>query len=138
MPKVERFEDLEVWKNARKLANMVYRVTQNEQFSKDFGLKDQVRRAAVSIFSNIAEGFESQSQKMFVDYLGRAKASAGELRAQLYLCLDLKYASQEEYSETNELALICSKQLARFIQYLRTQPNSFRVNEEGVTYHVSD
>ena len=138
MPKVERFEDLEVWKNARKLANMVYRVTQNERFSKDFGLKDQVRRAAVSILSNIAEGFESQSQKMFVDYLGRAKASAGELRAQLYLCIDLKYTSQEEYSETNELALTCSKQLARFIQYLRTQPNSFRVNEEGVTYHVSD
>ena len=138
MPKVERFEDLEVWKNARKLANMVYRVTQNERFSKDFGLKDQVRRAAVSILSNIAEGFESQSQKMFVDYLGRAKASAGELRAQLYLSLDLKYASQDEYSETNELALTCSKQLARFIQYLRTQPTSFRVNEEEVKYHVSD
>ncbi len=138
MPKVERFEDLEVWKNARKLANMVYRVTQNERFSKDFGLKDQVRRAAVSILSNIAEGFESQSQKMFVDYLGRAKALAGELRAQLYLSLDLKYASQDEYSETNELALTCSKQLARFIQYLRTQPTSFRVNEEEVKYHVSD
>ena len=138
MPKVERFEDLEVWKNARKLANMVYRVTQNERFSKDFGLKDQVRRAAVSILSNIAEGFESQSQKMFVDYLGRAKALAGELRAQLYLCIDLKYTSQEEYSETNELALTCSKQLARFIQYLRTQPTSFRVNEEEVKYHVSD
>ncbi len=136
MPKVERFEDLEVWKNARRLANLIYRVTQNERFSKDFGLKDQIRRAAVSILSNIAEGFESQSQKMFIDYLGRAKASAGELRAQLYLCLDLKYASQEEYIEANELALTCSKQLARFIQYLRTQPNSFRVNEEGAEYHV--
>ncbi len=115
---------------------MVYRVTQNERFSKDFGLKDQVRRAAVSILSNIAEGFESQSQKMFIDYLGRAKASAGELRAQLYLCLDLKYVSQEEYNGANELALTCSKQLARFIQYLRTQPNSFRVNEEGAEYHA--
>ena len=77
MPKVSRFEDLDVWQNARKLVLMVYRLTQAEQFSKDFGLKDQIRRAAVSVVSNIAEGFESPTQKTFADYLGRAKASAG-------------------------------------------------------------
>lgn len=136
MPKVNRFEELDVWQNAKKLAVLVYRLTQNERFSKDFGLKDQIRRASVSIVSNIAEGFESQTQNTFIDYLGRAKASAGEVRAQLYLALDFEYMTKPEFDEAYELGLTCSKQLTRFIQYLRTQPNDRRVNDEGVTYNV--
>ena len=136
MPKVKTFEELDVWQNARKLAVMVYRLTQNERFAKDFGLKDQIRRAAVSIVSNIAEGFESSTQKIFVDYLGRAKASAGEVRAQLYIALDLEYLTKTEFDEAHNLVVICSKQLTSFIQYLHTQPNDRRVNEEGATYNV--
>jgi len=136
MAKVNRFEELEVWQNARKLAVLIYRLTQNERFSKDFGLKDQIRHASVSVVSNIAEGFESQTQSTFIDYLGRAKASAGEVRAQLYLALDFEYLAKSEFDEACELGLVCSKQLTRFIQYLRTQPNDRRVNEEGVTYNV--
>jgi four helix bundle protein len=136
VPKVNRFEELDVWQNAKKLAVLVYRFTQNERFSKDFGLKEQIRRASVSIVSNIAEGFESQTQSTFIDYLGRAKASAGEVRAQLYLALDFEYLTKPEFDEAYELGLTCSKQLTRFIQYLRTQPNDRRVNDEGVTYNV--
>jgi four helix bundle protein len=136
MPKVNRFEDLDVWKNARQLVLVVYRLTQAEQFSKDFGLKDQIRRAAVSVVSNVAEGFESPTQKTFADYLGRAKASAGEVRTQLYLALDLAYVNQSEFDEAYQLALVCSKQLTRFIQYLHAQPNDRRVNDEGASYDV--
>ncbi len=136
MPKVDRFEDLEVWKNARTLANAIYRLTQKGLLAKDFGMRDQMQRAAVSILSNVAEGFESQTQNMFAEYLGRSKASAGELRAQLYLSVDLAYISQDEFNQVMELVTLCSKQLARFIQYLHSNPNSRRVNEDGATYDV--
>jgi four helix bundle protein len=95
-----------------------------------------MRRAAVSIMSNIAEGFESQTQAMFIKYLAYAKGSAGELRAQFYIARDQKYVSEENFSEMFSLAEICSKQLSRFIQYLENQPNARRVREEGVTYNV--
>jgi four helix bundle protein len=91
MATIERFEDLDVWKRARSLANLIYDFTDGELFKRDFVLRDQIRRAVVSIMSNIAEGFESRTQVMFIKYLGRAKASAGEARAQLYLALDRKY-----------------------------------------------
>jgi four helix bundle protein len=136
MAKVEHFEDLDVWQNSRRLAGVIYRLTQSELFARDFGLKDQIRRAAVSIVSNIAEGFESQTQATFIDYLGRAKASAGEVRAQLYLAMDLEYLNQNEFDEAYSLVVICSKQLVRFIQYLRSQPNARRVNEEEAAYDI--
>jgi four helix bundle protein len=122
--------------NARKLANFIYRLTQKGLLSKDFGLRDQMQRAAVSVLSNIAEGFESSTQNMFAEYLGRSKASAGELRAQLYLSLDLDYVTEDEFNQAMELVTLCSKQLARFIQYLHSNPNSRRVNEDGATYDV--
>jgi len=102
----------------------------------EFGLRDQMRRAAVSIMSNIAEGFESQTQAMFIKYPAYAKGSAGELRAQLYIARDQGYLTDEEFNTTFSFAEICSKQLARFIQYLESQPNARRVREEGVTYNV--
>lgn len=95
-----------------------------------------MRRASVSIMSNIAEGFESQTQAMFIKYLGHAKGSAGELRAQLYIAKDQRYLSEENFSEMFSLAEICSKQLARFIQYLETQPNARRIREDGAEYNV--
>lgn len=86
--------------------------------------------------SNIAEGFESQTQAMFIKYLGFAKGSAGELRAQLYIAKDQGYISQEIFSEMVSLAEICSKQLARFIQYLESQSNARRIREDGAEYNV--
>lgn len=81
MSTAKRFEDLDVWQKARDLTNSIYKLSSTGNFSRDFGLRDQMRRAAVSIMSNIAEGFESQTQVMFIQFLGRAKGSAGEVRA---------------------------------------------------------
>ena len=136
MTTAKRFEELEVWQRAKDLTNLVYKYSTDGAFSHDFGLRDQMRRASVSIMSNIAEGFESQTQAMFIKYLGHAKGSAGELRAQLYIAKDQRYLSEENFSEMFSLAEICSKQLARFIQYLETQPNARRIREDGAEYNV--
>jgi len=136
MTTAKRFEELEVWQRAKDLTNLIYKYSADGAFARDFGLRDQIRRASVSIMSNIAEGFESQTQALFIKYLGSAKGSAGELRAQLYIAQDQKYLSEEQFSEMFSLAEICSKQLARFIQYLESQPNARRMREEGATYDV--
>jgi four helix bundle protein len=95
-----------------------------------------MRGAALSIMSNIAEGFESQTQALFIQFLGRAKGSAGELRAQLYIALEQNYMTREEFESISRLAEICSKQLARLIQYLESQPNTRRVREGEVLYDI--
>jgi len=95
-----------------------------------------MRRAAVSIMSNIAEGFESQTQLIFIQYLGRAKGSAGELRAQLHIAVEQNYLTQDEFNSAIFLAETCSKQLTRFVQYLESQPNARRIREDGATYDV--
>jgi len=136
MTTAKRFEELEVWQRSKELTNLIYKYSTDGAFARDFGLRGQMRRAAVSIMSNIAEGFESQTQSMFIQYLGRAKGSAGEVRAQLYIAKDQGYISGEDFNSLVSMAEICSKQLAKFIQYLESQPNSRRVKEEGVTYDV--
>ena len=136
MTTAKRFEDLEVWQRAKDLTNLIYKYSTDGSFSRDFGLRDQMRRASVSIMSNIAEGFESQTQAMFIKYLGHAKGSAGELRAQLYIAKDQGYISEESFSEMFSLSEICSKQLARFIQYLKNQPNARGIREDGAEYSV--
>lgn len=85
MTTAKRFEELKVWQKAKELTNLIYQLSSSGSFARDFGLKDQMRRAAVSVMSNIAEGFESQTQALFIQFLGRAKGSVGELRAQLYI-----------------------------------------------------
>lgn len=136
MTTAKRFEDLEVWQKAKEITNLIYRLSSAGDFARDFGLRDQMRRAAVSIMSNIAEGFESQTQALFIQYLWRAKGSAGELRAQLYIVVEQGYITEAEFNATYALVEICSKQLARFIQYLESQPNARRIREDGATYDV--
>lgn len=136
MTTAKRIEDLEVWQRAKELTNLIYRLSSAESFARDFGLRDQMRRAAVSILSNIAEGFESQTQSTFIRYLFHAKGSAGELRAQLYIAQDQKYVTSDEFKSAVSMAEACSKQLARFIQYLESQPNARRVREDGAQYDI--
>jgi four helix bundle protein len=136
MTTAKRFEDLEVWQRAKDLTNLIYKYSTDGIFSRDFGLRDQMRRAAVSIMSNIAEGFESQTQSIFIKYLGHAKGSAGEVRAQLYIAKDQGYLTEDQFSEMFSIAEICSKQLAKFIQYLESQPNARRIREEGTMCDV--
>lgn len=127
MVTIKRFEDLKVWKIARELTQKIYELTGQGRFSRDYGLRDQIRRASVSVLSNISEGFESQTQALFITYLGRAKASAGEVRCQLYIALDLGYITEDEFKSTSRLAEDCSRQLFGFIKYLKTQPNTPRI-----------
>ena len=136
MSTAKRFEELEVWQRAKELTNLIYRLSSAGSFARDFGLRDQMRRAAVSIMSNIAEGFESQTQALFTQYLNRAKGSSGELRAQLYVALEQEYITSDEFQSAFSLAEVCSKQLASLIRYLESQPNARRVREDGAHYDV--
>jgi len=121
MPTITRFEEIEAWQSARLLTRRVYELTQEGRIARDFGLRDQMQRASVSILSNIAEGFESRTTPLFLDFLGRAKGSAGELRAQVYVALDVGYFDQTQFEEIFDLVEKCSRQISRFITYLSTQ-----------------
>ena len=136
MTTAKRFEDLEVWQIAKELTNLIYRLSGEGNFARDFGLRDQMRRASVSVMSNIAEGFESLTQVIFIQYLARAKGSAGELRAQLYIARDQEYIADNEFQSAISLAETCSRKLSRLIHYLESQPNARRVQEEGAQYDI--
>ncbi|MFQ5794302.1 MAG: four helix bundle protein [Candidatus Bipolaricaulia bacterium] len=97
MSKIERFEDIRAWGEAREVVNNIYNVTGRGSFAQDFSLKDQIRRAAISIPSNIAEGFSRHSNKEFIQFLFVAKGSAAEVQSQRYTALDQGYISQEEF-----------------------------------------
>jgi len=111
---VKNFEDLEIWKAARGLTREVYDLSKEPKFSKDFGLRDQMRRAAVSIMSNIAEGYERGGNQEFVQYLYIAKGSCGEIRSQLYVALDQEYVERK----TADSLLITLKRLSVMIKHL--------------------
>jgi four helix bundle protein len=119
MAKVKKFEEIQSWKKARSLTNKIYQATLTGQFAKDFGLRDQVRRAAVSILSNIAEGFERGGDKEFLQFLAIAKGSAGELRAQLYVALDQQYISSETFKLLSTEVIEVSQLISGFIRYLK-------------------
>jgi len=114
---------------AREVTRAVYRISSRGPFAHDYGLRDQMRRAAVSIMSNIAEGFESRTQALFADHRGRAKGSAGELRAQFYVALDAGYITPDEFAALKVQTESCSRLLSRFMTYLEDHSNSRRVRE---------
>lgn len=119
MSKVQRFEDLEAWKISREITKEVYRISANENFTRDFGLRNQICRAAVSIMSNIAEGFERDGDKEFVQFLYIAKASCGEVRSQLYVALDQKYISEDEFNLIYAKVIENSRIISGLIKYLK-------------------
>ena len=132
--KIKSFTDLGAWKESHKLVLMIYDISKNFSREEMFGLTIQIRRAAVSITSNIAEGFENRTNLLFRDYLGRAKASSGELRSQLYVAKDNSFLGKDDFSQLFELCDKCSRQISGFIQYLAQRPNAIR--EEGIEYNV--
>ena len=136
MAGIVRFEEIQAWKQARELTNAIYGLTQQPAFSKDFGLRDQIRRASVSVMSNIAEGFESRTDTQFINFLGMARASAGEVRSQLYIALDQKYISAEQFKATFGLAEQCAQKIAGFIAYLEANPRQRRVSDEIPEYQA--
>ncbi len=119
MAKIKKFEEIESWKRSRKLANEVYNFTSTGKFARDFGLKDQIRRASVSILSNIAEGFERGGDQEFLQFLAVAKGSCGELRAQLYVALDQNYCSEEHFNMLSRTAMEVGQLISGLMKYLK-------------------
>ena len=119
MAKFKAFEDIEAWKLASRLCMDVYRLTNTSGFGKDWALRDQMRKCAVSIPSNIAEGFERNSDREFAHFLTIAKGSAGELRTQLYLAKSLGYLDKKQFEELLDKAKHVSSQIANLIRHLR-------------------
>lgn len=119
MSKIETFEDIEAWKKARELTKQIYALSNDGQFARDFSLRDQIRRASVSIMSNIAEGFGRGGNKEFAQFFSTTKGSASEVQAQLYVALDANYINQEQfkhlYSETEATARL----IGRLLRYLQ-------------------
>ena|SRR5215213_3609383 len=119
MSKIYRFEDLEAWKVARELTKEIYRVSKNDSFIRDFGLRDQICRASVSVMSNIAEGFERDGNKEFTNFLSIAKGSSGEVRSQLYVALDQNYISESDFNLIYNKATENSRIISGLINYLK-------------------
>jgi four helix bundle protein len=118
MARIERFEEVESWQAARLLVKEIYALSHAAHFVRDWALQNQIRRAAISVMSNIAEGFECQSNKMLVRHLYIAKGSAGEVRSQLYVCLDQEYINEQQFRAACEQAMKCSRLISGFIKYL--------------------
>jgi four helix bundle protein len=120
MAVIKKFEEIEAWQKARELVKIIYTETNTGAFSKDYGLKDQMGRAAVSILSNIAEGFERGGDKEFTQFIAIAKGSSGEVRAQLYVALDQGYVDQETFDQLSNFTIQISKMLSGLMKYLRS------------------
>ncbi|KAF0219721.1 MAG: S23 ribosomal [Geobacteraceae bacterium] len=118
MAKIERFEDIQAWQKARELVKEVYAVSNSGLFAKDFSLRDQIRRAAVSIMLNIAEGFARKTSREFCQFLVIAHGSAAEVQAALYVALDQSYIIKEQFERLYKITDETSKMIMGFSSYL--------------------
>jgi len=119
MSTFQRFEEIEAWQKARELTREIYHISKNIQFSKDYGLREQIRRASISIMSNIAEGFERSGTTEFIQFLAIAKGSAGEVKSQLYVAFDQGYINKETFNQLSALCTEVNQMIAGLIHYLR-------------------
>jgi four helix bundle protein len=120
MATFKQFEEIDCWKKARTLTNRVYDVSAKELLDRDYGLKDQIRRASVSVMSNIAEGYDRSGTAEFVQFLAIAKGSAAEVRSQLYVAIDRGYIGEEDFNELKLLAAETGQMLGGLMKYLRS------------------
>ena len=137
MAQITRFEDIAAWKKASELTRAIYQATATGDFMRDRALCAQIRRASVSVMSNIAEGFERNGDKEFRQFLALAKGSAGEVKAQLYVALDAGYLKQEKFDHLYAQATEVGRLIGGFMRYLAGSDykgNKFR--ESGVAYTI--
>ena len=123
-----QFEDLEIWKQSRELCQNINKITNYALFDKDFRFRDQIRASSGSIMDNIAEGFERNGNKEFIQFLYIAKGSCGEVRSQLYRALDNNLIIKEEFDALYNKTMHLSKSISNFIQYLKTSQISGHKN----------
>ncbi len=119
MPTFKRLEDIQAWQKARQVTRMIYGLTTNGMFAKDFGLRSQIQRASVSIMANIAEGFGRRSDKEFANFLNMAHGSVAETQSHFYVALDLAYIEQDSFTKLNELLDEVSRMTLALAQHLR-------------------
>ena len=119
MATFKKFEEIEAWRKARELTKRIYKISRTTSFARDFGLKDQIRRASVSSMSNIAEGYDRSGTGEFIQFLARAKGSAAEVKCQLYVALDQNYIDQARFVELTSLAAETGNMIGGLINYLR-------------------
>lgn len=119
MATFQSFEEIEAWQKARQLTQEIYRVSKEGDFKKDFGLRDQIRRASVSMMANIAEGFERSGTSEFAQFLAIAKGSVGEVRAHLYVALDQGYLTKQAFDRLLALATETGRLIGGLMSYLR-------------------
>ena len=117
--KIKKFEDIESWKRSRGFVNLVYKITIEYPFNKDFGLRDQIQRASVSIMSNIAEGFDSGSDKSFINFLNYSYRSASEVQSLLYVVLDQDLITKSKFESLYEKSKDIKNLIGGLIQYLK-------------------
>jgi four helix bundle protein len=129
---VKNFEDLEIWKEARRLMREIYQLTKDSRFSKDFGLSRQIQRAAISIMSNIAEGFEREGNREFIQFLYVAKGSCGEVRSHLYVAIDQSYVAPKNCDDLSQSFRRLSVMISNLIDYLK------RSGMKGAKYNGSN
>ncbi|MBI4656896.1 MAG: four helix bundle protein [Elusimicrobia bacterium] len=125
--KIERFEDIIAWQKARELTLTIYKLSENGILKKDFDLKSQMRRAAISVMANIAEGYGRKTDKEFANFLNIAHGSLAELQSHLYLAVDLKYVDKENFDKLYKLADETSRLLSKFAKYLSSSA-SFHID----------
>ncbi len=123
MATFRRLEDIKAWQKARRVTRKIYNVTGSGRFAQDFGLRNQIQRASVSIMANIAEGFGRHSDKEFANFLSIAHASVSEVQSHLYVALDLKYLSNGAFDELYELLEEIGRMTFVLATHLRTAPN---------------
>ena len=119
MASIKCFEDLKIWQMSREFCKDIYRITVYESFAKDYRFKDLIRASSGSIMDNIAEGFERDGNKEFIQFLSIAKGSCGESRSQLYRALDAQHISDDEFEILKEKTLQISQTIGSFIKYLK-------------------
>jgi four helix bundle protein len=119
MGTIQRFQDIQAWQSAREMTRVIYSLSATGAFAWDFPLRDQIRRAAISAMSNIAEGFERGGNREFINFLSIAKGSAGEVESQLYVALDQTYITQDVFETTQQSVRSVSRLLGGFIVYLQ-------------------
>jgi len=118
---IERFEDIAAWKAARELTKQIYSVSKEGQFSRDYGLQDQIQKATTSIMANIAEGFDGGSDREFIRFLGYSMRSASEVQSHLYVALDQRYIDEKEFTALYEKTVTVKSLVRGFIRYLRSE-----------------
>ena len=129
MGTIRRFEDLQVWSKSPDLTRFIYTITSHPSFNHDFRLRNQMRDAAGSIMSNIAEGFSRNTDKEFIQFLFVSKASVAEIQSQFYIALDQNYLSEEAFQEIYEMCDHTSRMLSNLIKYLRSSVQNIRRSE---------